>query len=206
MIQHCKKLTELDSISGDITVNQFESRLCKWQEATTTSPSGVDLSHYKSLVAKHNLDPISVEANIFEANRKQIVQAHVDLMNYAIKHRYSYERWKTIVNVMIQKEPGNTKIHRLRVIHIYEADFNCLLGVKCKQLLHYATSKKNVHPGQHGARPGHEAKTPVFMEELKTDICYASRKSLLNFDNDATSCYDRIVAAIASILGRGTAT
>jgi hypothetical protein len=36
--------------------------------------------------------------------------------------------------------------------------------------------------------------------ELKTDICYASRKLLINFDNDAASCYDRIIASIASLV------
>ena len=40
------------------------------------------------------------------------------------------------------------------------------------------------------------------MEELKNDISYASRKSLINFDNDAASCYDRIIPALASILGQ----
>jgi hypothetical protein len=40
------------------------------------------------------------------------------------------------------------------------------------------------------------------MEELKNDICYASRKPLINFDNDATSCYDCIIAAIASLVSR----
>jgi hypothetical protein len=202
MLEHCQKLTELDSIDGHITTDQFESRLKVWREATTTSPSGVDLSHYKALVAKNDLDPVSTEADLLEIKRKQLIQAHVQLINYATTHRYSYERWKTIVNVMIQKEPGNSKIHRLRVIHIYEADFNLLIGVKWRELLHDATQINTLHPGQHGARPGHEATTPVFMEELKTDISYASHKSLINFDNDATSCYDRIITAIASILGR----
>jgi hypothetical protein len=130
MIQHCKKMTDLDSIDGDITTDQFEARLKVWREATTTSPSGVDLSHYKALVAKNDLDPTSVEADALEVKRKQLILAHVQLINYATKHKYTYDRWKTIVNVMIQKEPGNSKIHRLRVIHIYEADFNLLIGVK----------------------------------------------------------------------------
>eukprot|EP00957_Ditylum_brightwellii_P205709 15345066-Ditylum_brightwellii.AAC.1 len=31
------------------------------------------------------------------------------------------------------------------------------------------------------------------MEELKYNISYASRKDLINFDNDAASCYNRII-------------
>jgi hypothetical protein len=128
MLQHCKKLTKLDSIDGSITTDQFESCLKVWRKATTTSPSGVDLSHYKALISKNDLDPISVEADVLETKRKQLVLVHVQLINYATKHRYTFERWKTIVNVMIQKEPGNSKIHHLRVIHIYEADFNLLIA------------------------------------------------------------------------------
>jgi hypothetical protein len=103
---------------------------------------------------------------------------------------------------MIQKDRGNTKIHRLRVIHLYEADYNFLLGFKWRQLLHHGKKNMSMHPGQHGGRLSHKATTLVLMEELKNDISYASRKSLINFDNDTASCYDRIIPALASILGR----
>ncbi len=154
------------------------------------------------MINPHSLDLKSVEGELLETKRKKLISAHVSLINYAIRNRFTYERWKTIVNVMIQKEPGNNKIHRLRVIHIYEADLNGIIGIKWKQKLHQSTHNNAIHTGQHGARPGHEATTPVFMEELKNDIAYASRKALINFDNDATSCYDRIIPALASLLGR----
>jgi hypothetical protein len=201
-LQHCKRSSLLDSITDEITEAQFVSRMKSWRESTTTSPSGIDLGHYKAMINPHSLDLKSVEGELLETKRKKLISAHVSLINYAIRNRFTYERWKTIVNVMIQKEPGNNKIHRLRVIHIYEADFNGIIGIKWKQLLHQSTHNNAIHTGQHGARPGHEATTPVFMEELKNDIAYASRKALINFDNDATSCYDRIIPALASLLGR----
>jgi hypothetical protein len=37
---------------------------------------------------------------------------------------------------------------------------------------------------------------------MKNKICYATRKSLINFDNEAASCYDRIILALASLIGR----
>jgi hypothetical protein len=101
---------------------------------------------------------------------------------------------------MIQKEPGNNKMHRLCVIHIYEADFNGLLGIKWKQLLDHASLNDTIHSGQHTACPGHKATTPVFMEALENDAHYSSQKSLINFGNNATSCYDQIISAIASLL------
>jgi hypothetical protein len=86
------------------------------------------------------------------------------------------------------------------VIHLYAADFNFILGLKWKQLLHHADLHHLLHDGQYGGRPGRESTTLTFMEELKTDICYASRKPLINFDNDAASCYDRIIAYVASLV------
>ena len=60
-----------------------------------------------------------------------------------------------------------------------------------------------MNQGQFGGVPGCEAKTLPLIEELKTDICYLSRKPLVNFDVDATACYDRIIANLASLVSRG---
>ena len=132
------------------------------------------------------------EGKATEQQRKALNRAQVSMINYSLRHSYSYERWKTVVNVMIEKEPGNSKVHRLRVIHIYEADYNFLLQAKWREMIQLAELEKTLHPGQYGGRAGRDAMTPAFLEELKNKICYASQKSLINFDNDAASCYDRI--------------
>jgi hypothetical protein len=95
---------------------------------------------------------------------------------------------------MIEKEHGNSKVHRFRVIHIYEADYNFLLQAKWRNLISNAETHNLLHPGQYGSRPGRNALIPAFIEEMK--------KSLINFDNDAASCYDRIIPALASLIGR----
>ena len=118
-------------------------------------------------------------------------------MNYCIKNGYVLKRWKTIINTMIFKESGNYKIHRLRVIHIYEADFNLMLAIKWRQLMHHADSSDLIYPGQYGGRPGCEAQSLVLLEELKNDISLLTRRNLVNFDNDAASCYDRIIISLA---------
>ena len=45
---------------------------------------------------------------------------------------------KQILNFMIYKEQGNVKIHRLQVIHIYEADYNFLIGVVWGEVIQHA--------------------------------------------------------------------
>jgi hypothetical protein len=103
---------------------------------------------------------------------------------------------------MIHKEAGNHKIHRLRVIHLFEADYNLILSVKWRQQIYAADKKQLVNPGQYGSYPGREATSLCLLEELKTDISYSSRKPIINFDNDASSCYDCIIAGLASLINR----
>ncbi len=101
---------------------------------------------------------------------------------------------------MIFKETGNYKINRLRVIHIYEADFNLLLAVKWRQLIQHAEMTNTINEGLFGGRPGREAQSLTFLEELKYDLSILTRRTLFHFDNDAASCYDRIIISLASLL------
>ena len=45
---------------------------------------------------------------------------------------------------MLKKDNGNPRIHRLRIIHIYEADYNLLLAVKWREALYHAESKQEI--------------------------------------------------------------
>ena len=107
-----------------------------------------------------------------------------------------------IVNVMIFKDPGCYHIHCLRVIHLYEADYNFILAVKWREMIHQASDQKLLHPGQNGGVPHLNAQNPVFLEEMQNKISRASRKPLVKFDNDATLCYDRILASVACLASR----
>ena len=100
------------------------------------------------------------------------------------------------------KDPNNYKIHRLRVIHLYEADYSLLLAIHWRKTLHQAEDHRMLNPGTFGSRPNKSALTPVFLEELMLEITRLARKNLIMFDNDAKSCYDRIIASIMSIISR----
>ena len=204
LLDACRAATELNALPAEITCDEFKGKIKSWRELTTTSPSGRHLGRYKALIP--NLDIRDEQTGtiipIYRQKQLFIVKSIVAIINYCIRHNYTLHRWKTIINTMIFKEQGNYKIHRLRVIHIYEADFNLLLAVKWRQLLHYANLQGSINNGLFGGRPGCEAQSLVFLEELKYDTSYCSRRTLFNFDNDATSCYDRIIIALASIVNR----
>ena len=204
LLDSCKVATELDLLPYVITEKEFEGKIRSWSESTTTSPSGRHLGRYKVLYTDIPQDETDILEGDVSLKTKQsfIARAVVTVINYCIRTGYVLERWKTIINTMIFKETGNYQIHRLRVIHIYEADFNLLLAVKWRQLLQSADLLGLINEGLFGGRPGCEAQSLTFLEELKYDISFMTRLTLFNFDNDATSCYDRIIVALASLINR----
>ena len=202
MLDNLTRITDVDDSPKFLTTEEFKGKFRVWRESTSTSPSGRHLGHYKALV-------VTIDRSLKEEEREElrniqeaITKCYVHMINYAIKHKYSLERWKTIVNMMIYKEPGNVKIHRLRVIHLYEADLSLLLGVKWRTVMQNAVQQKTLHQGQYGGLPGRDCTSLTYLEELRFDCAALTRRSLANFDNDATACYDRILMAIASLSGR----
>ena len=59
------------------------------------------------------------------------------------------------------KDKDNVRIHRTRVIHIYEADYNLMLGIKWRIALYQAEALRKLNTGQYGSRPRRNAYDPV---------------------------------------------
>jgi hypothetical protein len=79
------------------------SKIKNWKESTSTSPSGLHLGHYHAMVARHNYSGLkdSLKKDELDCKQAAIRSAHLALTNYALTHGYSFERWRTIINVMI---------------------------------------------------------------------------------------------------------
>jgi hypothetical protein len=77
-----------------------------------------------------------------------------------------------VVNFLLAKEPGSLQCHKLRVIHLYEADLNLLIGVKWQQLVHHVTNHQLIPPSWQceGFPWCREAHSPVLIEELMWDM------------------------------------
>ena len=202
-IQHLQQKS-LKTLDKTITTNDIIEKLKNWPERTTTSPSGTHLGHYHAMWRPTGCrggeeDPEGQEINDAQ---EALQKGHTQLLEYALKNRYAFQRWSDVVNIMLEKDPGNPRIHRLRVIHIYEADYNLLLAVKWRQALHHAEDTNIINKGLYGSRPGRSAITPVNIEIMQHAIYQLSMKSGINLDLDATSCYDRILAKVANLSSR----
>jgi hypothetical protein len=158
LIRHIKKMANAatDSIKPSIQAADFIAKIKRWRESTSTSPSGLHLGHYKAMLARHSFSDLpdnNPQKLSLQNMQEDLIELHVQMINYALERGYTYERWTRVVNAMLLKEPGNTKIHRTRVIHIYEADYNLAMGLKWRAAMYLAEDQKWLNPGQYGSRP-----------------------------------------------------
>ena len=203
LLDNLQYMTTPEVVDYHLTEEEFKGKIKAWDERTSTSPaSNIHLGHAKAYFARHLLEKDSPEEVELEDQRQRILHGHLTLLNYALHFGYSYTRWQTIVNAMLEKDPGTPKIHRLRVIHLYEYDFNIILCIKWRQLLHHATSHHLINPHCYGSQPGKCALDAVLTKELEYELCRLTRKALVQFDNDAASCYDRIPCFLANVASR----
>ena len=195
-----------------ISDHEFCSKLKVWRESTSTSPSGMHLGHYKVLVARHSFSTTADDTDLTpefiarrdDLNRKQtdIRLAKLAIINYALERGYSFQRWQNIVNSILFKDPDNMRLHRTRIIHIYEADFNLAMGLKWRVATQQAEDLQTLNEGQYGSRTTRSAVEPVYIEELQCEIARATRKPLVLTNYDASSCYDRIIPSLGMVVSQ----
>jgi hypothetical protein len=51
------------------------------------------------------------------------------MLQTAYDNEHVYKRWEYILTCMLGKDIGIPRIHRLRVIHLYECDLNLLFSI-----------------------------------------------------------------------------
>jgi hypothetical protein len=102
---------------------------------------------------------------------------------------------------MIAKTPGVPRLDKLRVIHIIESDFNLWMGIVCgRKMIYQAESMELLGDEQSGSRPGEKCQDVVIFKHMIYSVLRLTRWDGITFDNDAKSCFDRIVLASASLI------
>ena len=127
------------------------------------------------------------------------MNVHLTLLNFCAATGHSLVRWHKMVTTMIPNEENNFKLHRLCVIHLYEADLTALFSIWLKRMMLSSERSKTINPGSYGTRPGRTSTDPPFITLMQTEIAAMSRTSLANGLNNATQCYDQIIPKHATL-------
>ena len=95
------------------------------------------------------------------------------------------------------------QLEKLRRIFFLPSDYNICLGMLIgRRLVWNMEATNSTHKDQWGSRPGRSAMDATTMKELTYMIARETNTPLATCDNDAKSCYDRIVILLALLLAR----
>jgi hypothetical protein len=120
----------------------------------------------------------------------------VDIMDLASDRGFTLDRWTKVINVMIYKKIGVYLVHRLCVIHLFEADYNFIIDtILGRRAMYSGVDNKTLHPSQ-WVQPGRQYSDVVVLRELTLAVAKLTKTPFEGFENNASACYDRIVMNI----------
>jgi hypothetical protein len=158
----------------------------RWKETTSTSLSGRHLGHYKTAI----LDG-------------EVAKLHVDMINFPITYEFAPEGWTRSVTLLIEKEEGLSYLTHLRVIHLFEADYNLSLKIIYGRRMVKDGERNNaMNNQQHGSQPRRMTIDALLLARFEKDLIRQLEINSAHMDNDATGCYDRIIVSLRMIACR----
>jgi hypothetical protein len=185
-LEECKRPASVPDIRTQITLDEFKKNVKQWKESTSTSPSGRHLGHYRTALSDDRVSSV-----------------HTDMLNIPITYGFAPDRWTQSVTPLIEKDEGKPYLTRLRVIHLFEADYNLFLKILFgKRLVRNAEKHNALNDQQHGSRPRRMTTDALFLSRLEKDLVRQTKSNSAHMDNDATGCYDRIVTSLGMIACR----
>ena len=185
-------------ISVTISTDDWITGWAKMRESTASAPGAGHYGHYKTASVAARLPKEHPD------HMPTLAQMYAAMCSLPLLHGFSPKRWRTCVDAIIEKIPGKPRIEKLRIIMLYEADFNFILKyVWGKRLVRHAEDHNCLGVANHGSRAGRQT-TDALMEKLLVyEIARLTRTSVVTVDNDAKSCYDRIIKTLSSIACMG---
>jgi hypothetical protein len=108
-------------------------------------------------------DKIDDKINISD----KIMQVYYNISMSATYIGLALDRWKNITTCMIEMKPGVSRLDKLRVIHIFEADYNLILKVMWSRKAIWKVHNNGLlNDGQAGSRPGCRAIDVAVQKEM----------------------------------------
>jgi len=159
------------------TLDQFISCYKAMDERTSSSPSGRHLGHYKAAILSEELATV-----------------HSTMMSIPLTAGISPSRWRQIIDVMLEKKPGDHRIHGLQIVALQESNFNQSNRLTIGRPLQSLMETINLAPDmQHGSRASKLCHSAVLNKQLTFEIHKYTKQPIAYIENDAVGCYDRIM-------------
>ena len=167
----------VEKVTVEVELAEYQQFWRKKRETTATSPFGLHIGHYKAVLG---------EEDLLEIQRWLMVTPYT--------HGFVPKRWRSTVQLMLEKDTGTPWITRLRIIELFDAQVNAGLQIYIGRRMVKAAMKMNMlHPAAYGSIPGRTAQDAAIVKLLAMDNMRLKRSAGAFFDLDATGCFDRIL-------------
>lgn len=104
---------------------------------------------------------------------------------------------------MLERDPNDPKLHRLRIIHIIEADYNLATKISwARRLMKKAKEQKLLSDSNWGSKKGRSAQDAATVKSLHYNLAHLTLNEYATMENDAKSCYSRMVPNVILLLRR----
>jgi len=154
----------------------------KARETTSSSASGIHFGHY-----------------IAGTFNPEILLINTTLADIPLRTGFSYDRWQTGLNIMIEKTTGDFNIEKLRIILLFEADFNTNNKWISRAVMYQAEQSHLLADEQYGSRKFKSSIHQCLNKCLLYDLIRFKRLPAALCSNNAKSCYDRITLLAAAL-------
>jgi hypothetical protein len=167
-----------------ITEEGFVSTFRSTSEATSSSPLGRHIRHYKAAVK----DTV-------------LASLHENMMSIPFIVGFTLERWTQVTDIMLEKDPGQPRCHCLRIVVLFESDFNRSKRIlMARKLSHHIEDHQMVPDMQYGSRPGRYSQSAALQKVLSHDIVHLTRQTGAYMENNAIGCYDHLMNNISLLI------
>lgn len=155
----------------------------------SSSPSGLHYGHHKAAILDEELSEIEALA-----------------ISIPFRHGFSYERWQKSIHCMLRKEE-KPYIHRLRIIQLFEADFNIGLKIIYSRRM-MKQGEKFLFSGEQaqGGRQGRTAHDHLSNLQYTAINAAVTRTPIVFCFNNQKGNFDRIRLNVNSIGSRRMGT
>jgi hypothetical protein len=174
-----------EPISKAISTESYRKSWSKMKSNTSSSPFGPSFVHY-----------------IAGSRDQQIADFDATMANIPYASGYNPTTWTKMIDVLIPKKTTSAAIEKLRIIVLFHALFNMNNKRIGREMIANAERLQQIPWEAYGSRKRHRSIECAVNKVFTTDIARQEHRSMALCSNDAKSCYDRILHAIAIICMR----
>jgi len=167
-------------ISNEVFIELYKAI----DERTSSSPSGRHVGHCKAVIE----DP-------------GLVTLHATMMSLPFCHGFVPNRWTKVTDIMLKKDRGSSRCHRLRIIALFENDLNQAKRLFIGRTLSHHLEDSQLLPNmQYGSRTSRQCQSAVLQKVICHDMARITKSPTAFIENSPVGCYDRLVNNLILLL------